>query len=851
MVKMRIFTVFVLLLLSYVLRAQQPYFVDGYHGGVYGHYPMWVTSFMLDKLAAHPEWRLGLEIEPETWDTVKQKEPEAYAQFVRIVNDRRIEFTNPTYAQPYGYNISGESMIRQFQFGMRKIREHFPDVTFTTYAVEEPCFTSSLPQLLKQFGFKYAVLKCPNTCWGGYTAGYGGELVNWVGPEGTSILSVPRYVSEALEENSTWQTTAWDNSTAFIQAAYNQGVESPVGMCYQDAGWKNGPWLGYGDKIKNKSTYVTWTEYVEKISSRQTEDNWHFSQEDIHVNLMWGSQALQHIAQDVRKSENKLAVAEKINAMAYLDNHYRPSVADEEEAWRTLMLAQHHDSWIVPYNQLNKGQTWEQAVRSWTDTTNGLAEKMIQDAISGYVKHTPSGGEDLGYIRVFNTVVGNRSETVRVELPSTWEQRDISVYDNSGKELPCILTEKEGALWIVFRPDAPDFGYTTYALRAGKHELKARKKRVHFDQQGNCVIENDMYKIKLDRSKGGVMTSLVAKYANHKEFVGQQENCGFGEISGHFYEEGKFHSSKDAEAKITVLEDNPFVVKVKVEGYIASHPVAQIITLEAGQQRIEVDLTVGWQGNVGIGEYKQEHDWTDNRRAYTDDRYKLKVLFPNNLQSTKLYKNAPFDVCESGLDNTFFGKWDEIKHNVILHWVDLLEESEEYGLALLSDHTTSYLHGADYPLGLTAQYSGIGLWGVDYKITQPLNMKYALIPHRGKWDEAAVSHQSACWNEPLLCAYFPVTALENKSLIAFADTGYQVSATQITDGGKISVRLFNADGDEIPQQVTFGMPLSDVQEVDLNGNVIERKAIRKHVEKTEMTVSMPRFAIRTFLLSVE
>ena len=22
---------------------------------------------------------------------------------------------------------------------------------------------------------------CPNTCWGGYTAAYGGELVNWVG----------------------------------------------------------------------------------------------------------------------------------------------------------------------------------------------------------------------------------------------------------------------------------------------------------------------------------------------------------------------------------------------------------------------------------------------------------------------------------------------------------------------------------------------------------------------------------------------------------------------------------------------------------------------------------------------
>src|SRR5690606_39799836 len=113
-----------------------------------------------------------------------------YAQFSNIVRDKRIEFTNPTYAQPYCYNIPGESIIRQFEYGMRKMREHFPDVTYTTYAVEEPCCKSSSPQILKQSGFKYAVWKCPNTCWGGYTTGYGGELVNWIGPEGTSILTV-------------------------------------------------------------------------------------------------------------------------------------------------------------------------------------------------------------------------------------------------------------------------------------------------------------------------------------------------------------------------------------------------------------------------------------------------------------------------------------------------------------------------------------------------------------------------------------------------------------------------------------------------------------------------------------
>ncbi len=57
-----------------------------------------------------------------------------------------LAIANPAYAQPYCYNISGESIIRQFAYGMEKIREYFPDASFTPYSVQEPCFTSSLPR---------------------------------------------------------------------------------------------------------------------------------------------------------------------------------------------------------------------------------------------------------------------------------------------------------------------------------------------------------------------------------------------------------------------------------------------------------------------------------------------------------------------------------------------------------------------------------------------------------------------------------------------------------------------------------------------------------------------------------
>ncbi len=832
---------------SYVY-SQQPSFVDGYHGGIYGHYPVkWKTQFIVDQLTMHPDWRICMEIEPETWDTVQVQTPEAYRQFKNLAAGEQVEFTNPTYAQPYCYNISGESIIRQFQYGISKINKHFPEVSFLTYSVEEPCFTSCLPQILKSLGFKYAVLKCPNTCWGGYTSAYGGELVNWIGTDGTSILTVPRYACEKLERGSTWQTTAWGNSEEYLNACRDAGIEHPVGMCFQDAGWKNGPWLGSGKKIKNNSKYVRWKDYIENISIGKTDDDYRFSQEDMRVNLMWGSQVMQRIAQEVRTSENKIVMAEKMSVIAHLENGYSYAQADVDEAWRTLMLAQHHDSWIVPYNGLHRYGTWADAIKRWTDQTNTIADKITEASVRSFDQgNTPVDGQQ-GYIRVYNTLGIQRTEMMNILLPDEYADDELEVCNWKGKKIGYSIEREGKKTRLFFEAEVPPLGYSTYRIkqkRLGKRTVSGGQCAVN---EREYIVENELYKIVFDLSKGGIIKSLVAKKEGNKDFAKQSGEYALGELRGYFYEEEKFRSSTETPAKMTVLRNNCYETKVKIEGEIATHPFTQIVTLARGDKRIDFDLTINWRKNVGIGEYRETH-WRDNRRAYCDDRFKLSVLFPVDLGSSRIYKNAPFDVCESKLDNTFFNTWDQIKHNIILNWVDLAEQKGDYALALLSDHTTSYSHGEDYPLGLTAQYSGPGLWGPDYKITGPLKMKYAIIPHRGKWDKACIATSSDCWNEPLLGSYHSSAELESKSFVDLRNTGYQISAAGLQDG-KIMLRLFNAEGDNAQRKITLNMPLSRIEEVDLNGNCLEQKKIKTRAGKTEMIVSMPRFGIKTFVLN--
>src|SRR5581483_12289807 len=65
---------------------QVAYFVDGFHGGVYGHYPTNYTEFIVDSLARHPGWKINLEIEPETWDSAQKRTPKAYADLQRLLS---------------------------------------------------------------------------------------------------------------------------------------------------------------------------------------------------------------------------------------------------------------------------------------------------------------------------------------------------------------------------------------------------------------------------------------------------------------------------------------------------------------------------------------------------------------------------------------------------------------------------------------------------------------------------------------------------------------------------------------------------------------------------------------------
>ena len=774
------------------------YFADGFHGGVYGHYPLdTYTDYMMEQLDRNPEWRIGLEIEPETWDSVKMHTPDTYSKWQQVVVGPQVEYTNPAYAQPYMYNILGESIIRQLQYGIRKLHEHFPTMTFTTYATEEPCFTSCLPQILSGLGFRHGVLKCPDTCWGGYTAAFGGELVNWIGPDGTSLLSVPRYACEALEDSTVWQTKAWKNSHDYLRACRNAGIEHPVGMCYQDAGWKFGPWLGKNQR----SQYIRWTDYIEQIADQASATDYRMPQEDVLPALVWGSQVMQRIAWQVRHAEHLLLEAERLTSMHYLLTGHRPDQHSLDEAWRTLMLAQHHDSWIVPYNRLNEQGTWADNIAIWTDKTCNIASQVLATATTG-------DGDGSAF------------------------------YNTTGKTRRVIVTGKQGDRGVIdFQVELPPFGWVVVDVNQVK--LPQTGKHVKLSN-GFATMEDEQYRLVFDLKRGGVLTSLYDKQ-QRREMVDKANSYGFGEMRGFFERDGRFRSSTEASATAEIVKDNAFVKSLCIKGEIAGNQFTQTYTLKKDEPQIDVKLVIDWKRNTHIGNHQRREEGNPTVPFY-NTKYALNVFFPTALEHPKLWKDAPYDVCESQLDSTFFDRWTDIRHNIILSWVDVADK--ESGLALLSDHTTSYSFAHDYPLALTIQYSGRGLWGRDHKISGKTEIHYALVPHRGHWDDAHICDISEAWNRPIVQA----TGVNegSHSLLSLDRTGYQLSSLTVDADGSVLLRLYNADGDDLPHDICIDLPITAVSEIDLRGNEVSRPPFSNH----RLTVQMPRFGIRTYRLTL-
>ncbi|RIX59653.1 hypothetical protein D3P08_05830 [Paenibacillus nanensis] len=838
------------------------YYVDGYHGGIKGHMPLGAWTDVLQVYHSHPEWKLSIEVEPISWAHLRDTDPLSYREMRDVLFGKgygdRTEIVSGTYAQPYGWVIGGESNIRQLLRGIAIHREHFPNARIDTFAVQEPCWTSSLPQILKSLGYKRAVLKNPGTGWAGYASGVDHELVNWVGPDGSSLPCVPRYACEDLV--NCWETEAAEMEDSFIAKCAEHGINRPIGSFLQDLGWKAGPRLGLDGRVQ----YVTWREYIDEIVGTPQAD-WRFTQEDIRCALPWGERHLQRMARQVRAAESKMVQAEKMAAMALVLSGRPYPEAELVRAWDELMLAQHHDAWICATTREHREKwSWLGGAQTWLAEAN--ADNVILESAAAMQTAKPIAGEEgvsLG-IRVYNTSGVSRKEIVTLDIPVTQNLEELAILNREGRSMPMqanpIRTDAAGkaqSCALLFEAEIPAMGYADFALveresiRSESDRYRDVGARMLDDQQ--LLMYSDLYELVLDLNRGGVIVSLIDKAAS-RDYASAKGPFYLNELRGYFAERESFLMSRDVKVTAEMIEQGPLQVSVRLEGVLGETKFRHTIRLGKGRRAIDIGLKAWFDTDRWIGDpwtLTNENNLTERRKSHYNAEMNLHVTFPFAQGRSKLFKNAAYDVCESRNVDTRYTRWDEIKHNVILHWLDLYDEQEEAGLAVYSDHTTSYGHSPDGPAHLTFAWGGDGgFWWSKCPLTGSQEMNYAILPHEGNWESAGLSAVSAMREEPLLgkLRFADVVSGGNEmSLLRVSDPAVEASAFYVEDG-KLLLRLYNGSAQARECVLYTRSALGEGRLVELDGRIISSlppSASSKQSGETCYTLFFAPFGLRT------
>ena len=165
-------------------------------------------------------------------------------------------------------------------------------------------------------------------------------------------------------------------------------------------------------------------------------------------------------------------------------------------------------------------------------------------------------------------------------------------------------------------------------------------------------------------------------------------------------------------------------------------------------------------------------------------------------------------------------------------------------MAVISDHVTSYSHGENFPLALTVQYVGMGLWERQYGVNGPTDIHYALLPHADKWDKAGLNEEVIKWNEPIIAS---MGSYEQRArrFIESLDKGLAINAMYYK-GNDLYIRIANNESDKKTHHIIFNGNADQVQLVELNDKIISLFDPKsKHVS---FDLYLPLFGFKTIKL---
>jgi hypothetical protein len=310
-------------------------------------------------LERYPEYKIGWDFETYTYDYLAEHAPALLARMRQALQQYpgRLDAAACTYGQPLSMFIDGESNIRQLTYGLRAAEEHL-GVSPAFYIMSEHPFHAQLPQLLVGTGFRGAVLRTHFMMYG-FCPEYDEPVGWWIGLDGSRIPALPTYRGQASTEplsihRITGPTSTLDNriltdsiSPDFsltlrdFQNAFGGKIQPLVATRADDPRSHESLIIAHqGDPAVR---WATLAEAFAELPAPRAE--FRSAPNEFKVRMPWGY-AGGWIWARSRQAEVAVETAERLDAIHQALGGSSQEAA-LEQAWKNLLVGQHHDIQIV------------------------------------------------------------------------------------------------------------------------------------------------------------------------------------------------------------------------------------------------------------------------------------------------------------------------------------------------------------------------------------------------------------------------------------------------------------------------------------------------------------------------
>lgn len=525
-----------------------------------------------------------VQSQPGAYAAIQTAYPDEFARMQRMSAKGQWDTVGGLWNESDTNLPSGEGLARSLFLGQRYFKDTFGHYATTGWLPDSFGHSWQLPQLMQGAGLEnFYHMRC----------GDGVRFSWWQSPDGTRVLkaNTDNYDEPITAEQ---MTRPWQNEKSYglKQALVVFGVGDHGGgptrqQIEQGKAFQSDPLL---PQVK----FVTADDFFRQLRRQKGADGLPIIDSALPVvahDLQYTFTGCYTTHADLKKSvragENALYAAEAFSSLAAMRGQPYP-VQGFTEAWKPTTFAQFHD--ILCGSGIHSTYDWMHAQLA---PAEAFERTQTDRALIALTRGVDTRGARAGErpVVVWNALSFPRDDVMRLSVPDAVQYH--SVRDASGRRWPAQALDANTLLFVARA--MPAFGSRTYFLSTDPAPTSGLSVQTANDAY---TLENATTRVTVDRHTG-LVTELTDKTTGRQMLAPGQVGNALQVLgdSGNAWDinyTGESHPLTGADADVSLIQNGPAGVTVRVRRTYGQSTFTQNVTLYDGLARVDVPTTVEW-----------------------------------------------------------------------------------------------------------------------------------------------------------------------------------------------------------------------------------------------------------------